>query len=78
MIHLFSIDPDAGLVAQVDASDLAAMRRRPGWVWLNAVGASESEIREICTEFGFDRLAVEDVMTGTGHPKSMTTTITRS
>lgn len=53
----------------MDPGRLAEIRAAGGWVWLDVTGFSPGEVHEVGGEFGFDPLAVEDVLDWSQHPK---------
>ncbi|MCJ7725596.1 MAG: magnesium transporter CorA family protein [Acidimicrobiia bacterium] len=69
MQRLFHIAEGADRAVDVDPADLGRLRAAGGWIWLDVVGIDASEMQAIADEFGFDHLAVEDVLDESEYPK---------
>ena len=54
---------------EVPAERLAEIRDAPGWIWLDVTEFTDAEVWEIGRDFGFDPLAVEDVLDWSKFPK---------
>jgi magnesium transporter len=67
--HLFHVTEGATEAVPVEPERLAEVRRQGGWIWLDVTGFTVTEVREVGHEFGFDPLAVEDVLAWSKHPK---------
>jgi len=48
----------------------AGVRQNGGWIWRDFVGASAQEVEAIASEYGFDALALEDILALTEFPKA--------
>jgi len=69
MQRLFHVAEGSDRAVAADPADLASLRAEGGWIWLDVVGVDPSEVQAIADEFGFDRLAVEDVLDASKYPK---------
>ncbi len=69
-MRLLHVAAGSNAAAEADPSELSALRAEGGWVWVDVVGSDPDEIERICRDFGFDQLAVEDVLSVTEHPKA--------
>jgi magnesium transporter len=67
--HLFHVAPGAAEAVAVDPGRLAEVRSAGGWVWLDVTGFAFDEVHQVGSDFGFDPLAVEDVLDWSQHPK---------
>jgi magnesium transporter len=67
--HLFHVAPGATEAVAVDPGRLAEVRSAGGWVWLDVTGFAFDEVHQVGSDFGFDPLAVEDVLDWSQHPK---------
>lgn len=59
---------DEPLIVQ-PAAELATWRRREGWLWLDVVRPSVEEVQQLGRTFGFDPLALQDVVEESQFPK---------
>ncbi len=66
---LFHVPAGSDRAAEVAPGSLPEVRGVGGWVWYDIVGASSKEVEALAAEFGFDVLAVEDILVLTEYPK---------
>ncbi|MFH2072814.1 MAG: magnesium transporter CorA family protein [Actinomycetota bacterium] len=69
MQRLYYVAPGADRAVEADSADLAGLRAAGGWIWLDVVGVVPAEVQAIADQFGFDHLAVEDVLDESEYPK---------
>lgn len=69
MLRLFHAPAEGGTLVERPAAELDAYRAAPGWIWLDATGSSPDEIKALGERFGFDTLALEDVLEPSHFPK---------
>ena len=69
MQRLFHVAEGATEAVEVDPGRLAEVRGRSGWLWLDVTAFDAAEVREVGRAFGFDVLAVDDVLAWSKHPK---------
>ena len=69
MQHLFHVAPGAAEAVEVDVSRLGAARTAGGWIWLDVTEFIPGEVHEVAGVFGFDPLAVQDVLDWSEYPK---------
>jgi magnesium transporter len=69
MQRLYHVAPGADHAVEADPARLEEVRSAGGWVWLDVVGIDADEVQEIADAFGFDSLAVEDVLEDSEHPR---------
>jgi Mg2+ and Co2+ transporter CorA len=67
--HLFHVAPGAAEAVEVELGRLSEVRSAGGWLWLDITEFSVDEVHQVGREFGFDPLAVEDVLDWSQHPK---------
>lgn len=53
----------------MEVGRLSEVRSAGGWLWLDVTAFSADEVHQVGREFGFDPLAVEDVLDWSQHPK---------
>lgn len=69
MQSLFHVPEGATEAVSVDPERLAEIRAQDGWIWLDVTGFTVAEANAIGHEFGFDPLAIEDLLAWSKHPK---------
>ena len=69
MQRLFHVPQGATEAVEVDSGRLSAVRGGDGWIWLDVTGFDAAEVHELGREFGFDPLAIDDVLAWSKHPK---------
>ena len=69
MQNLFHVPQGATEATAMDPDRLAEARRLGGWIWLDVMDFTPDDARRIGHEFGFDPLAIEDVLAWSKHPK---------
>lgn len=67
--YLFHVPPGATEAVAVDPGRLAEIRAMGGWVWLDVAAFGNDEVRAVGGAFGFDPLAVDDVLAWSKFPK---------
>ncbi|MDF1597191.1 MAG: magnesium transporter CorA family protein [Acidimicrobiia bacterium] len=68
MIELFHSTGTSRPVRVEPGVDLAEIRRRQGWVWVDVVAPDPREVSALATEFGLEALDVGDVLDATEYP----------
>lgn len=69
-MRLFHVPPGSDAVVEVDAAEFEELRGDGGWLWLDVVGGDGVTVEKICAAFGFDHLAIEDVLAESAYPKA--------
>jgi magnesium transporter len=67
--RLFHKLTEDGPLVACPAEQLDERRHQGGWIWLDVEAASPGEVTEIGRAFGFDRIALEDVLEERQFPK---------
>ena len=69
MQYLFHVAPGASRAVAVAPTRLDEVRAAGGWVWLDVTEFTADEVHAVCGRFGFDPLAVEDILDWSEYPK---------
>ena len=69
MLRLFHRSDTAATLVECPLDKLARCRSEPGWLWLDASEPTHDELQQVFREFGFDQLALEDVLEPAHFPK---------
>lgn len=69
MQRLYHVAPGADRAVETGANGVERARAAGGWMWLDVEGVDAAEVQAVADRFGFDRLAVEDVLEAAEHPR---------